>query len=91
MIRIQPASAPLEVPDPKGQGIRILPPWSPTAVGNGGATLYSITGLSATQSSPSSADTIFNQIDATAPFDFTPWRQGYWVIRMTELVLSSLK
>src|SRR5256884_6681066 len=37
------------------------------------ATLYSITGLTVTQGTASSiGDTIFNQIDATRPFDFTP-------------------
>jgi hypothetical protein len=41
--------------------------------GNPNATLYSITGLSVTQTEPSSTGTaIFNQIDATHPFDFTP-------------------
>jgi hypothetical protein len=40
--------------------------------GNSTATLYSLTGLSVTQSTPSSSNTIFNQIDATAPFDFVP-------------------
>jgi hypothetical protein len=40
--------------------------------GNGKATLYSLTGLSVTQSTASSPNTIFNQIDATAPFDFVP-------------------
>jgi len=36
------------------------------------ATLYSLTGLSVTQSTASSTTTVFNQIDATAPFDFVP-------------------
>jgi hypothetical protein len=40
--------------------------------GNSTATLYSLTGLSVIQSTPSSSNTIFNQIDATAPFDFVP-------------------
>ena len=40
--------------------------------GNSSATLYSLTGLSITQSSASSSNTIYNQIDATAPFDFIP-------------------
>jgi len=41
--------------------------------GNSKATLYSITGLTVTQATASSTgDTIFNQIDATRPFDFTP-------------------
>jgi len=41
--------------------------------GNSKATLYSITGLTVTQGTASSiGDTIFNQIDATRPFDFTP-------------------
>jgi len=41
--------------------------------GNGNATLYSLTGLSVTKSSASSSNTIFNQIDATAPFAFTTY------------------
>src|SRR5438132_355179 len=41
--------------------------------GNSKATLFSITGLTVTQATASSTgDTIFNQIDATAPFDFKP-------------------
>ena len=40
--------------------------------GSSTATLYSLTGLTATQSTASSSTTIFNQIDASAPFDFTP-------------------
>ena len=41
--------------------------------GNSKATLYSLTGLTVTQATPSSTgDTIFNQIDATKPFDFRP-------------------
>jgi hypothetical protein len=41
--------------------------------GNSKATLYSLTGLTVTQATPSSTgDTIFNQIDATKPFDFKP-------------------
>jgi hypothetical protein len=41
--------------------------------GNRKATLFSITGLSATQATPSSSgDTIFNQINATGAFDFRP-------------------
>jgi len=36
------------------------------------STLYSITGITATQSQPSSTDPIFNVIDQTAPFDATP-------------------
>ncbi len=41
--------------------------------GNSKATLFSITGLSVTQSTSSSTgDTIFNPIDATGPFDFKP-------------------
>jgi hypothetical protein len=39
--------------------------------GNPKATLFLITGLSVTQATASSTgDTIFSQIDATAPFDF---------------------
>jgi hypothetical protein len=38
--------------------------------GNAAQKLYSLTGLTATQSTSSSTgDTIFNQIDATVPFD----------------------
>ena len=41
--------------------------------GNSKATLYSVTALTVTQAtSSSSGDTIFNQIDSTAPFDFKP-------------------
>jgi hypothetical protein len=41
--------------------------------GNSKATLYSLTGLTVTQATASSSgDTIFNQIDATRPFDFKP-------------------
>jgi hypothetical protein len=41
--------------------------------GNSKTTLFSITGLSVTQATASSTgDTIFSQIDATAPFDFKP-------------------
>ena len=40
--------------------------------GSSTATLYSLTGLSVTQSTASSTTTVFNQIDATAPFDFVP-------------------
>src|SRR6266404_2401960 len=41
--------------------------------GNSKATLFSITGLTVTQATASSTgDTIFNQIDAIAPFDFKP-------------------
>ena len=41
--------------------------------GNSKATLFSITGLSVTQSTSSSTgDTLFNPIDATGPFDFKP-------------------
>jgi hypothetical protein len=41
--------------------------------GNSNATLYSVTGLTATQATPSSGGaTIFNQINATGAFDFTP-------------------
>ena len=40
--------------------------------GNGKLILHSLTGLSVTQSMASSPNTIFNQIDATAPFDFVP-------------------
>ena len=36
-----------------------------------GTTLYSVTAFSATSLSPQSADTIFNLIDATTPFDHT--------------------
>jgi hypothetical protein len=39
---------------------------------NSRAVLYSLTGLTVTQASSSSSNTIFNQIDATAPFDFIP-------------------
>ena len=41
-------------------------------VGGSTAPLYSLTGLSVTQSTASSTTTVFNQIDATAPFDFVP-------------------
>jgi len=41
--------------------------------GNSKATLYSITGVSVAQTTPSSGgQTIFNQIDATRAFDFKP-------------------
>jgi hypothetical protein len=41
--------------------------------GNSKATLYSITGVSVTQTTSSSGgQTIFNQIDATRAFDFKP-------------------
>jgi hypothetical protein len=40
--------------------------------GNSKAMLHSLTAVAVTQSSPSSSSTIFNQIDATAPFDFAP-------------------
>lgn len=40
--------------------------------GSSTATLYSLTGLSVTQLSSSSSTTVYNQIDATAPFNFTP-------------------
>ena len=40
--------------------------------GSSSATLYSLTGVTVTQSSASSSNTIYNQIDATGPFDFTP-------------------
>ena len=41
--------------------------------GNSKAALISVTGLTVTQLTPSSAgDTIFNQIAATKPFDFKP-------------------
>ena len=40
--------------------------------GNAQAILYSITGLTLTQTTPSSGNTLFNQIDATRPFDFKP-------------------
>ena len=40
--------------------------------GSSTATLYSLTGLSVTQSAASSTNPVFNQIDASAPFDFTP-------------------
>ena len=41
--------------------------------GNSKASLVSITGLTVTQATPSSTgDTIFNQIDATRPFDLKP-------------------
>src|SRR5438094_3035095 len=41
--------------------------------GNSKAALISITGLTVTQATPSSTgDTIFNQIDATRPFDLKP-------------------
>jgi hypothetical protein len=41
--------------------------------GSSKATLYSLEGLTVTQATPSSGgDTIFNQIDATRPFDFKP-------------------
>jgi hypothetical protein len=38
--------------------------------GNSKAVLYSLTGMAVTQAAASSSSTIFNQIDATAPFDF---------------------
>jgi len=42
-------------------------------VGGTTTTLYSITGITVRQSSPSSTgDTIFSPIDATKPFDFKP-------------------
>jgi len=42
-------------------------------VGGTTTTLYSISGITVTQSSPSSTgDTIFSAIDATKPFDFKP-------------------
>jgi hypothetical protein len=40
--------------------------------GNANTVLYSLSGVAATQAAPSSSSTIFNQIDATAPFDFVP-------------------
>src|SRR5216684_1734332 len=40
--------------------------------GNSKASLLSITGLTVTQAATSSTGPIFNQIDATAPFDFKP-------------------
>jgi len=40
--------------------------------GNPNAVLYSLTGLTVTQPQSSSSNTIFNQIDSTAPFDFSP-------------------
>jgi hypothetical protein len=41
--------------------------------GNSKAALYSLTGLTVTQATASSSgDTIFNQIDATRPFDLKP-------------------
>ena len=41
--------------------------------GNSKAVLYSLTGLTVTQATPSgNGDTLFNQIDATRPFDFKP-------------------
>jgi len=41
--------------------------------GNSKASLVSITGLTVTQAPPASTgDTIFNQSDATEPFDFRP-------------------
>ena len=40
--------------------------------GNANAVLYSLTGFTVTQPQSSSSNTIFNQIDATAPFDFSP-------------------
>ena len=40
--------------------------------GNANAVLYSLTGLTLTQLQPSSGNTLFNQIDATVPFDFKP-------------------
>lgn len=55
----------------KGGVITLTVPISDVG-GNGSATLYSLTGLSVTQSTASSSNTIFNQIDATAPFDFVP-------------------
>jgi hypothetical protein len=41
-------------------------------VGGSAPELFSLTGLSATEATSSSTNPIFNQIDATAPFDFTP-------------------
>jgi hypothetical protein len=55
----------------KGGVITLTVPISDVG-GNGSATLYSLTGLSVTQSTASSSNTIFNQIDTTAPFDFAP-------------------
>ena len=55
----------------KGGDITLTVPISDVG-GNSSATLYSLTGLSVTQSTASSSNTIFNQIDATAPFDFVP-------------------
>ena len=55
----------------KGGVITLTVPISDVG-GNGAAELYSLTGVTATQLLPSSDNTIFNQIDATAPFDFTP-------------------
>jgi len=40
--------------------------------GNAKAVLYSLTGLTVTQLTTSSSGPIFNQIDATVPFDFKP-------------------
>ena len=56
---------------PRGGVITLIVPVSDVG-GNSSATLYSLTGLSVTQSTASSSNTIFNQIDATAPFDFAP-------------------
>jgi hypothetical protein len=56
---------------PKGGVITLTVPIADVG-GSSTATLYSLTGLSATQSAPSSTSPVFNQIDATGPFDFTP-------------------
>jgi hypothetical protein len=55
----------------KGGVITLTVPISEVG-GNGNAALYSLTGLTVTQSAAFSSNTIFNQIDATAPFDFVP-------------------
>lgn len=53
-----------------------------------GTRLYSITAFSATSSTPQSATTVFNLIDATPPFELvirTPKRQAHHGVRMGEL------
>jgi hypothetical protein len=41
-----------------------------------GTRLYSITAFTATSTSPESSSTVFNQIDATAPFELVVRRRG---------------
>ncbi|MDP9342789.1 MAG: hypothetical protein M3Q23_12010 [Actinomycetota bacterium] len=57
-------------PGPPGRIVLYVPV---ADVGAGlSSTLYSITGITATQSQPSSSGPIFNVIDQTSPFDATP-------------------